>query len=139
MATHEEQDERVLLVHVRFVGRRYHVLSRRRFEDDLRFAPTARRLRPVVIGDLPSGDLDEPRARIFRHTRSWPLERSRSERFLHGVLRGIEVAIATDDGAEHVRRKLAEQRRRTGYQRSEQTNSSRHAGAFLLDLAMFSQ
>jgi hypothetical protein len=52
MATHEEQDERVVFFHMRFVGRRYHVLFWRRFEDDLRFAPTARRLRPDVIGEL---------------------------------------------------------------------------------------
>ncbi len=92
-----------------FVGRRYHVLFRRCFEDDLRFAPAARRLRPDLIGELPSGDLDEPRARIFGHAGAWPLERGSGERFLHGVLRGAEVAVATDDGAEHLRGKLTEQ------------------------------
>ena len=109
MAAHEEKNERVVLFHGCFVGRRYHVLFRRCFEDDLRFAPAARRLRPDLIGELSRGDLDEPRARIFGHAGARPLERSRGERFLHCVLRGAEVAVATDDGAEHLRCKLTEQ------------------------------
>jgi hypothetical protein len=53
--------------------------------------------------------LDEPRARVVGQAGAWPLERSSGERFLHGVLRGAEITVATDDGAEHLRCKLTEQ------------------------------
>ncbi len=38
-----------------------------------------------------------------------PLVGGRDERLLHGVLGGSEVAVATDDGAEHLRCQLAKQ------------------------------
>src|SRR4051812_30495155 len=106
MAAHEEENERVVLLHWRFVGRRYHVLFRRCFEHDLRFAPSARRLRPDLIGELSSSDLDEPRARVVRHPRAWPRKRGRDERFLHRILRRPEIAVATRDDTEHLRCKL---------------------------------
>ena len=38
-----------------------------------------------------------------------PLQRRREQRLLHRVLGGGEVAEAPDDGAEHLRRQLAQQ------------------------------
>ena len=49
------------------------------------------------------------RARVVGHALARPLRGRRDQRFLHRVLRGGEVAEAADDGAEHLRRELAQQ------------------------------
>jgi len=42
-------------------------------------------------------------ARDFWYPGAWPLKSSSGERFLYCVFRGAKVAVATHDGAEHLR------------------------------------
>ena len=62
-----------------------------------------------VVGHAPRRDLDQPAARVVGHAVARPLHGGRDQRFLHRVLGGGEVAVAPHDGAEHLRRQLAQQ------------------------------
>jgi len=62
VAAHEEKNERVVLLHGCFIGRKYHIHLRWSFEGELRFALAARRLRTDLIREPSSSDLDEPSA-----------------------------------------------------------------------------
>lgn len=55
------------------------------------------------------GDADEPAARVVRHPLLRPLAGGRQQGLLHGVLGGVEVAVAADEGAEDLRRVAAQQ------------------------------
>ena len=50
----------------------------------------------------------QPSARVVGNP-GGPLCRGRDECFLHGILRGGEIIIPTGNGAEHLRRELAQQ------------------------------
>ena len=51
----------------------------------------------------------QPAARVVAALPRRPLARRRDQRFLHRVFRGGEVVAPTRDGAEHLRRQLAQQ------------------------------
>ena len=85
------------------------VRPRRVLHHDDGLAPPPRQLGAELVGHAPGGDLDQPAARVVRHALGRPLHRRRDQRLLHGVFGGREVAEAPDDGAEHLRRQLAQQ------------------------------
>ena len=121
MAAHEEQDRACrpsLAPSSRRVRRRREVGVRRLLAvRDSALAPAPRDLAAQLIGHAPRGDVDQPAARIVGHAFARPLHRRRDQRLLHRVLGRGEVAEAPDDGAEHLRRELAQQvlvRRRRG-------------------------
>ena len=105
MTAHEQQDQGVVLVGPVLDGRDQCIDLLRRFG----LASAPRRLAPDVIGHAPRGDLNQPAARILRRAVARPLRRSRDECLLHRVLGGGEIAVATDGGAKHLRRELAQQ------------------------------
>ena len=72
-------------------------------------ATATRDLAAHVIGQPPHGDLIEPAARIVGNALARPLRRRGDQRLLHGIFGGGEVAVATRDGAEHLRREIAQQ------------------------------
>ena len=117
MTAHEEQDERVVLVHpaldASLADARSEVVDRRRFGRDLRdddgLAAAPRQLGAHVIGHAPRRDVDQPAARVVGHALLGPLQGRREERFLHRVLGGGKVAEAPDHRAENLRRELAQQ------------------------------
>ena len=110
MAAHEEQHQRVVVFReLRVLRRRREVGVRRLLAVRLALAPAPRDLAAQLVGHPARGDLDQPRARIVWHAFVGPLHRSREQRLLHRVLGRREVAVAADDGAEHLRRELAQQ------------------------------
>ena len=62
-----------------------------------------------VIDHPPRRHLDQPAARVVGHSVARPLLRGREQRLLHRILRGGEVAVAADHGAEHLRREVAQE------------------------------
>jgi len=62
-----------------------------------------------MIGDAPRRDLDQPGARVFGQAVARPLRRGRDQGFLNRILRSGEVAEPPDDGAQHLRREVAQQ------------------------------
>ena len=72
-------------------------------------ASPARAVRPILVRHPPEGDLNQPPARVFGHTRFRPLRRRGKERLLHGVLGGVEVSEPAQQGAEDLRRQVAQQ------------------------------
>ena len=76
----------------------------------------------------------EPAARIVGHALRAAIARRRDQRFLHRVFRRREVLEAARDGAEHLRRQLAQQVLGAGVQAGEW---SRFDGRRAHDLAHF--
>jgi hypothetical protein len=65
------------------------------------FLPAPPRLvAAVLVGQPPHGGLDEPTARVVRQPLGRPVHRGGQQRLLHGVLGGVEVAVASHDRAE---------------------------------------
>jgi hypothetical protein len=60
-----------------------------------------------LVDQPPRGDRDQPCPRALRHTAGRPLHRGREQRLLDGVLTGGELAVATHEDAEHLRRQGA--------------------------------
>ena len=89
--------------------RRHDGLDRRHLRRDGLLAPASRHLAAHVIGQASDGDVIQPAARIVGNAGRGPLRRRRDQRFLHRILRGGEVVVPTRDGAEHLRRELAQQ------------------------------
>src|SRR5262245_47181379 len=58
--------------------------------------------------------LEEPAARLLRHIAPRPVHRGGEERLLDRVFGGGEVAVATHERAEDLRRELAQQALDTG-------------------------
>jgi len=104
MTTHEEQDERVVLL------RR---LRRDGLAEDrpevVEFPAAASALAAQVIGHAPGRHLDQPCAWIVRKTFVRPLLRGGEQRFLHRIFGDTEVSEAPDHRAENLRRHLAQQ------------------------------
>ena len=85
-------------------------LVRRQLATALRFAPAARELGAHLIGHAPRRDLDQPGARVVGTRRRAATARAAaSSASCTASSRGGEVAVAPDDGAEHLRRELAQQ------------------------------
>ena len=124
MTAHEEQDQRVVLIHLigprrrrslseigerRCVRRWRDLQIGRRLRDDQRLATAAREIGADVVGHAPRGDVNQPAARVVGHAFVRPLERGGEQRLLHRVLGGGEVAEAADHRAENLRRQFAQQ------------------------------
>ena len=108
MAAHEDEIERVVMLGPAcFVRGECDLLLRRHEADDDCLAMTARGLGTDVIDKAARGDLDEPAARVVGHAVTRPVRRRSDERFLQRVLARGEVAEASRDRAEHLRRELA--------------------------------
>ena len=107
MATHKEQDERVVLPGFApsIDGRRELV----HLHGCGGLALTAGEFAAHVVGHAAEGDLNQPGARIVRDAFPRPLRSRRDQSLLHCVLGGGEVAKTADDRAEHLRRKFAQQ------------------------------
>lgn len=91
------------------VERRDDGLVGRRLHDDEGLAPSPRELCAQVIGHFARCHVDEPRARIVGDALGRPLHRRSDEGFLDGVLGGAEIAVASNDHPEHLRRQVAQQ------------------------------
>ena len=111
VAAHEEQRQSVVLLRAGIgVGRRHESplgpdLARYRI-----LPPPPCHLASHLVGEPAERDVVEPAARIARHSLRRPPARRRDQRFLHRVFRGGEVVTPTCDGAEHLRRQLAQQK-----------------------------
>ena len=107
MATHKEQDERVVLIG--FIpsvdGRRQLVHLHGRSG----LALPAGQFAAHVVRHAAKGDLNQPGPRIVGNAFPRPLRGRRDQGLLHGVLGGGEVAKTADHRAEHLRRKIAQQ------------------------------
>src|SRR5262249_22600628 len=109
MATHEEQRERVVLVHIHLGGRwRDECPLRPDLVRDDFFASLARDLTSHVIGETTKRDVVQPSARILGNALRRPL-RGGDQRLWHRVLRRREVGVSAGDDAEHLRREVAKQ------------------------------
>jgi len=104
----EEQGEGVVL-------RRPVVLRRRRerrIGGNLRsgglLALSPRPLTAQLVDEAARGDGDEPRPWVLRDTLLRPLQRPCEQRLLHGVLAGVEPAVAANEHAEDLRRERAQ-------------------------------
>jgi hypothetical protein len=73
------------------------------------FAAAASLLTACLIGKPAKGHLDQPATRIVGQAFARPSQRRGYERLLHRVLGGIKVAEATQQGAQDLRRELAQQ------------------------------
>jgi len=62
-----------------------------------------------MIGEATGGDVKEPAARIGGHAFHGPLRSRGDQRVLHRVLGGGEILVPSCEGAEHLRRQLAQQ------------------------------
>ena len=62
-----------------------------------------------MIGHAAQRNVIEPAARISRNSASRPLHRCGDQRFLNGILCGGKITVTSGNGAEHLRRKLAQQ------------------------------
>jgi hypothetical protein len=72
-------------------------------------AAPARLLAAQFVGQAAARHRDEPCAGVAGHPLSRPLRRGGQQRLLHGVLAGVEAPMAVDEGAEDLRRQLAQQ------------------------------
>ncbi len=109
MTAHEEQNERVVLLHgVLGVWCENDLLVWRPLGEDDSFATPARARAAQLVGEPPHGDLDQPAARIVGKALDGPLPERRDKRFLDGVFGRREIAAPPDDGAEHLRREIAQ-------------------------------
>lgn len=105
MAAHEEKYERVVFIGCGMFGRG---LSRN-LERHVFFATAAGRFAANPIGHAAEGDLRQPCAWIFRQSFVGPLGRRGQQSFLNGVFGRGEVTKSANYGAEHLRRKAAQQ------------------------------
>ena len=109
MTTHEEQDQRVVLLHgILGVGCGNDLFVGRPLRDDDRFTAPPRARAPQLVGQSPHRDLDQPPARIVGKALHGPLAERRDERFLDGVFGRRKITAAPDDEAEHLRREIAQ-------------------------------
>ena len=109
VTAHEEQVERVVVLHRGLVRGEGELLLGRDQADHQRLALTAGGVRADLVGEPPRRDLDQPRSRMIGEPLLRPLQRGRDERLLDRVLRRREVAELADHRAEHLRRELAQQ------------------------------
>ena len=110
MTAHEEQSEGVVpLDHVPAVGCRHDLRVVRLCGNVGGFAATTSHVLTSEIDHPSRGHLNEPAARVVGQTLGGPLEGGREQGVLNGVLRVGEIAEAPDDGAEHLRREVAQQ------------------------------
>jgi hypothetical protein len=90
VAAHEEQDERVVLLHHSLAVQCGHdPLVGWLLHDRDGFATPPGQLASQVIGHSPGGNLNQPATRIFRHALVGPLDGCRKQRLLDGIFRGV--------------------------------------------------
>ena len=68
-----------------------------------------RALASPCVDEASRGNGQEPRSRVVGHAVGGPLLCGGEERFLHGVLARVELRVPPYEGAEDLRRKLAQQ------------------------------
>ena len=109
MTAHEEQDQRVVLTHdILRIGCENDLFIGWPLGDDDGLAAAARARAAQLVSEPAHRDLDEPAARVVGEAFDGPLAKRRDERFLHGVFRRGKIPAAPDDGAEHLRREIAQ-------------------------------
>jgi hypothetical protein len=87
-----------------------HVRLDRQFKSrGIFLSPSPGSLAAPLVDEATGGDCHEPRPWIVRHLLLWPLQRCGEQRFLHGVLAGVELSVAPHERAEDLRRELAQQ------------------------------
>jgi hypothetical protein len=104
----EDERERVVLVRREFLAG-----GRRQGSGGFLAMPT-RLIAAKRVGQAAGGDGDQPAPRVVRDSLVGPLECGGEQRLLHGVLAEVEVAVATDERAEDLRRQLTQQVLRAG-------------------------
>ena len=109
VAAGEEHVERVVALAGALVGCERDLVLGGYEADDEGFAAPSRGLDPHVVGHLSRGDVDEPGAWAVWHPLPRPLLRSGEKSLLHRVFRGGEIAEPPAQGAQHLRREVAQQ------------------------------
>ena len=110
MTAHDEQDERVVPIHVELrVRRRDEGPLGQHVAGDGLLAPPPRHLTAHLVREPPERDMVEPASGIAGDALRRPLVRGGDEGLLHRVLRGGEVVVAPGHGAEHLGREVAQQ------------------------------
>jgi len=112
VAAQEQQRERVVpaggalvvLCHGGMAGR-----AARLGQRDGRFAAPTRLVAAQLVGEPPRRHRDEPALRVIRHALGGPLRGRGEQCLLDGVLGRVEMPVAADGGAEHLRREVAQQ------------------------------
>jgi hypothetical protein len=110
MTAHEVQIQR-LIAFVdagRVSGQRDLLVNRNQTDDKLLAQPSCR-IGTDLIGETARGNGDQPRSRIVRRSLLRPLCGGGHQRFLHRVLAAAEVAVATKQHAQDLRRQIAQQ------------------------------
>src|SRR3982074_3618509 len=102
MTTEEQESQRVVAV-----GNLQLVPLRER--RDRALAPLPRLIAPELVSQATGRDGDQPAAWVLRQALGGPLGGGGQQRLLYRVLARVEVPVATDEGAEDLRRELAEQ------------------------------
>src|SRR5580704_827057 len=107
MAAHEQQNQSVVGIHVGLdLEEGCHVFS---FRGHCRFSLAAGNFAARLVRHAPACHLDQPASGIFGNTLLRPLSESGEEGFLHRILGRGKIPEAASDGAEHLRRKFAQQ------------------------------
>src|SRR6266540_6150479 len=99
MTTEEQERQRVVpLWNLRFV--------RWRERRDRALSPLPRLIAPELVSQATGRDGDQPAAWVLRQALVGPLGGGGQQRLLYRVLARVEVPVATDEGAEDMRREL---------------------------------
>ena len=100
MAAHEQHEQAVVLIGD---------LNRVVLQRGLSLPVSAGAFASPLVDEATRGSLEEPAARLGRNSVPRPALGGHDQRLLDGVLGGIEVAISPGEGAEDLRRQLAQQ------------------------------
>ena len=109
VATQEQQNEGVVAVARTTLVHSGRAALGQCPSSDRVFSAATRLLGAQEVGEPARCDGDEPTPGVVGHPFSRPLQRSRSQRLLGGILRQVEVAVAADHRAEDLRRQAAQQ------------------------------
>ena len=107
MAAQKQQDERVVRLCCRLVRGGCQLLIGQHPPGDDVLPPLAGLLAAQQVGQPAGGDGDQPAQRLVRDAILGPLQRGRQKCFLRCVLGGVEVPVASNHGAEDLRRQPA--------------------------------
>ncbi len=107
MAAHEQQNQRVVWIHVRLdLEGGWQTF---RFDGHYRFSLPAGNFAAHLVRHAAACNLNQPAARVIGNALLRPLREGRDHGLLHGVFGRGEVAEAASDRAEHLRRKFTQQ------------------------------
>src|SRR3954452_22492650 len=108
MATEEQECERVILICWIFVvWRSAESFSGRSERHGRELTALPGRFAAPYIGHPTRRDRIKPALWICRHTQVGPLHGGGEQCFLNGIFRDVELPVAPDECAEHLRRALA--------------------------------